>query len=196
MAVDLVTLGVVCADVMVRPVENLPPRGTLRLVPQLELHLGGLAAVTAAVFSQLGGRTAYMGRVGSDSFGDYLLAALERAGVNVSAVKRDPEHHSSATVVYIAEDGERTFFHHMGTNATMSEADVDYSLIARAKVFHWGGPGIMPGLQGEPMGRVFQKVKALGVVTSMDTCYDGSGTWFPLIAPSLPHLDIVFSSLE
>ncbi len=196
MAVDLVTLGVVCADVMVRPVESLPPRGTLRLVPQLELHLGGLAAVTAAVFSQLGGRAAYMGRVGSDSFGDYLLAALERAGVNVSAVKRDPEHHSSATVVCIAEDGERTFFHHMGTNATMSEADVDYSLIARAKVFHWGGPGIMPGLQGKPMGRVFQKVKALGVVTSMDTCYDGSGTWFPLIAPSLPHLDIVFSSLE
>ena len=46
------------------------------------------------------------------------------------------------------------------------------------------------------MGRIFEKAHQLGVKTSMDTCYDGKGVWLPLIEPSLPHLDIVFSSLE
>ena len=46
------------------------------------------------------------------------------------------------------------------------------------------------------MGRVFERAQALGVTTSMDTCYDGKDVWLPLIEPSLPHLDLVFSSFE
>ncbi len=46
------------------------------------------------------------------------------------------------------------------------------------------------------MARVLKKAKDLGLTTSMDTCYDGSGTWLPRIEPSLPFLDIVMSSLE
>jgi sugar/nucleoside kinase (ribokinase family) len=46
MQFDLVTVGVVCADVMVKPVDSFPAKGTLSLVPQLEINLGGLAGVT------------------------------------------------------------------------------------------------------------------------------------------------------
>ncbi len=193
---DLITVGVVCADVMVRPVEALPRRGALAVVPTLEMHVGGLAGVTAMVFSQLGGDSAFVGRLGKDSFGDYLLSAMQSAGVDTSAVRRDPDCHSSATVVLISEDGERTFLHHLGTNALTCEADLDFCAIAQSKVLHWGGPAITPMLDGAPMGRVFEQARALGVKTSMDTCYDGKGVWLPLIEPSLPHLDIVFSSIE
>lgn len=196
MSFDLVTVGVVCADVMVRPVETLPKRGALALVPTLEIHLGGLAAVTAAVLSKLGGAAAFVGRLGQDSFGEYILNTLHDAGVNTSGVRRDPNCHSSATVVLISEDGERTFLHHLGTTALTCEDDLDLDVIASSKILHWGGPAITPQLDGEPMGRVFKKARSLGVKTSMDTCYDGKGIWLPLIEPSLPHLDIVFSSLE
>ncbi len=196
MSFDLVTVGVVCADVMVRPVESLPKRGALALVPTLEMHLGGLAGVTAVVLSRLGGTSAFVGRLGQDSFGDYILAAMHSAGVDTHGVRRDASCRSSATVVLISEDGERTFLHHLGTNAMTCEADLDFDVIATSKILHWGGPAITPQLDGAPMGRVFEKARSLGVKTSMDTCYDGKGIWLPLIEPSLPYLDIVFSSLE
>lgn len=193
---ELVSVGVVCADVMVRPVDDVPQRGTLGLVPNLEMHLGGLAAVTAIAFSQLGGRAAFLGRVGKDGFGDYLLSVLQQNKVDVSGVKRDEAVRSSATVVLIDGSGERTFLHHVGANAETCEEDMDFELIGKARVFHWGGPAIMPRLDGAPMGRVFERARALGVTTSMDTCYDGKGIWLPLIEASLPHLDIIFSSFE
>jgi sugar/nucleoside kinase (ribokinase family) len=196
MCVDVISVGVVCADVMVRPVESLPKRGSLALVPRLELHLGGLAGVTAAVLCRLGAKAAFMGRLGQDGFGDYVLSALESHGVDVSRVRRTAECGTSATVVLISEDGERTFLHHLGANVLTSESDVDFDLVAQAKVLHWGGASITPGLDGEPIGRVFRKARAMGVKTSMDTCFDGKGLWFPHIQHALPHLDIAMSSIE
>ena len=196
MSVDVISVGVVCADVMVRPVESLPKRGSLALVPRLELHLGGLAGVTAAVLCRLGAKAAFMGRLGQDGFGDYVLSALKSHGVDVSRVRRTPECGTSATVVLISEDGERTFLHHLGTNVLTSECDVDFDLVAQAKVLHWGGTSITPGLDGKPIGRVFQKARAMGVKTSMDTCFDGKSIWFPHIQHALPHLNIAMSSIE
>jgi sugar/nucleoside kinase (ribokinase family) len=196
MAVDVVTIGVVCADVMVRPVEQLPKRGSLALVPTLEIHLGGLAGVTAAVLCRLGARAAFIGRLGQDGFGDYILSSLTSQGVDVSHVRRTSQCGSSATVVLISGDGERTFLHHLGPNVLISEPDVDFDFVSQAKILHWGGTSITPGLDGEPIGRVFREARARGMKTSMDTCFDGKGIWFPHIRHALPHLDIAMSSIE
>ncbi|MCX8063855.1 MAG: carbohydrate kinase family protein [Candidatus Hydrogenedentes bacterium] len=196
MGVDLVTVGVVCADVMVKPVDRYPEKGTLSLVPQLEIHLGGLAGVTAAVFSKLGGKSAFIGQLGNDKFGDFIISVLISTGVDVSGVKRTSEYSSSATVVLINSQGERTFLHHVGTNASVSEDDLDFNVISKAKVLHWGGSSITPRLDGEPIGRVFKKARELGVKTSIDTCFDGKGVWLPHIEPALHFTNIVFSSWE
>ncbi len=196
MPVDLVAVGIVCADVIVRPVEALPERGKISLVPQLELHLGGLAGVTATVFCQLGGKAAFIGNLGEDGFGDYVLNTLQSQGVQVDKVRRTREHGTSATVVLVSADGERTFLHHVGTNAVTSEEDIDLEFVKQAKVLHWGGPSVMPRLDGEPIGRVFKQARESGVKTSMDTCFDGKGIWFAHIEHALPNLDIVMSSLE
>jgi sugar/nucleoside kinase (ribokinase family) len=195
MGFDLVTTGVVCADVMVRPVDTLPERGKMRLVPQLELHLGGLAAVTAAIFAQLGGRAAVVGKVGEDGFGAYIASRLAHHGVDVSHLERTAEYHTAATVVVISEDGERTFLHHTGASAVLTDASIQDSILGEARIFHWGGPSVTPGLDGEPIARVLARARQKGAKTSMDTCFDGKGIWFPLIEHALPHLDIVMSSL-
>ena len=53
-----------------------------------------------------------------------------------------------------------------------------------------------PQLTGPGMGKVFKELREAGVVTSVDTCFDGSGTWLPLLEEALPHLDIVMSSID
>ncbi len=196
MAFDVITVGIVCADVMVRPVDELPPRGHLGLAPQLEMHLGGLAGVTACVCSQLGGKTAFVGLLGQDSFGDFLLHTLQSNGVNTEEVRRTDELCSSATVVLISKDGERTFLHHVGVNAATTEAQLDFDFLTQAKVLHWGGPVVTPQLDGPPMGRVFEAIRERGCKTAIDTCFDGEGKWLSRIEPALPHTNIIFSSLE
>jgi sugar/nucleoside kinase (ribokinase family) len=78
----------------------------------------------------------------------------------------------------------------------VGEDDLDWGLVSKARILHWGGPALTPGLDGEPIGRVFKRARELGVMTSIDTIYDGAGIWFPHIEHALPHTDIIMSSLE
>ncbi|MFP4500654.1 MAG: carbohydrate kinase family protein [Candidatus Hydrogenedentota bacterium] len=196
MPADMVSIGLVCADVLVRPVDALPALGTLGLVDTLDMQVGGLAGVTAAVFAHLGGQAAFIGRVGDDAFGRQSLQVLEQAGVDTQYTKRDPAHGTPATVVLVRSDGERTFLHHLGAAAALAPEDLDEQLIYGARAVHWGGPGVTPKLDGDPMTRLFKEARARGVITSFDTCFDGEGIWLPRIATVLPHTDIVFSSRE
>lgn len=196
MAVDVVTTGVICADVLASPVDALPAKGTLAFVPDLKIHLGGLAAVTAAVSCRLGTPAALIARVGDDGFGEFIVNTLEKHGVDCGHMKRLPGEGTSATVVLIDEKGERTFLHQVGATKGLCPADIDLDFVKQAKVFHWGGPGLTPGLDGAPMAELFETLRAAGVKTSIDTVFDGSGIWLPHIEAALPHTTIMMSSIE
>ncbi len=193
---EIVTLGVVTTDLLLQPIDALPPRGQLAFVSNLEMRMGGLAGVCAAVASQLGAMAAFIGKVGMDGLGAFVLDTLRKYGVMTDLVVRTQDHATSATMVLIAADGERTFLHHIGANGAITDGDIPWDAIRGAKVLHWAGPAIMPGLQGKPIGKALRKARELGITTSMDTCFDGSGVWFPHIEHALPELDIVMSSLE
>lgn len=196
MASDIICLGLACADVMARPVEAFPPRGKLELIPTLEIHLGGLAAVAAAVIAKLGGSVSFMGKLGTDGFGDYCAGALAGFGVNLDLLIRTATEGTPATVVLVGKDGERTFLHHPGCSRTLRESDIDTEKFRGARHVHWGGPAVTPGLDGPPMSRILERAKKMGLTTSVDTCYDGLDVWLPRIEPALPFLDVVMSSLE
>jgi len=196
MATDVICLGLACADVMARPVEAFPERGKLELIPTLEIHLGGLAAVAAAVIAKLGGSVSFMGKLGTDGFGDYCAGALEGSGVQLDHLQRTSTEGTPATVVLVGKDGERTFLHHSGCSRTLRENDIDTEKFRGARHVHWGGPAVTPGLDGPPIARILERAKDMGLTTSVDTCYDGLDVWFPRIESALPYLDVVMSSIE
>lgn len=193
---NIITLGIVCADVIAHPVRSAPAKGELSFVDRVEVHLGGLAGATAIASSKLGASTGIIACVGQDSFGDFLVSTMADAGVDVSQVQRMADSTTSSTIVLVDGEGERSFLHSVGANACLREDCVDFDYVSQAKVLHWGGPALCPGLDGEPISRVMKRAQELGVCTSMDTVFDGSGRWYPLIEGVLPHLDIVMSSLE
>ena len=184
------------ADVIARPVDTMPEPGKVVLVEDTAVHLGGLAAATSRVLAKLGGKVALIGKVGADGFGDFVLGILRGSGVNTAGVKRDAQAKTSVTLVTVSTDGERSFLHYPGANDTVREDDVDFDIIERACILHFGGPFLMKQLDGEPIARVFERARSLGKVTSMDTAWDGMGRWLGLIEPSLEHLDIIHASLE
>jgi sugar/nucleoside kinase (ribokinase family) len=193
---DVASLGVIVADVLARPVDTMPELGKLVLVDNVALHLGGLAAATSRVLAKLGARAALIGNVGTDGFGDFVLETLRESGVNTDAVNRSAEANTSVTLVLVSTDGERSFFHYTGASDTVREDDVDFSIVERTRILHFGGPFLMKQLDGEPVARILARARSIGKVTSMDTAWDGKGRWLQLIEPSLEHLDIIHASLE
>lgn len=193
---EVTTLGILVADVLARPVDHWPERGKLERVDQMALHIGGCAANTGIDLAKLGIDTAVIGKVGADGFGDFVAHALEQSGVDASAVRRDEHIGTSATMVMVHGDGERTFIHYCGANGALRPEDVDMGLVARSRILHIAGAFLMPGFDGAPAAQVLKAARDLGVTTSLDTCWDATGQWMSLIEPMLHHVDYFIPSFE
>ena len=193
---DVVCLGIMVADVLARPVSRLPERGKLDLVDRMELHTGGCAVNTGIALAKLGIRTAVMGKVGEDGFGDFVINTLHRNGIDTSGVVRDHVANTSGTMVMIGPDGERSFIHYMGANAELRQADVNMDIVKRGRILHIAGHNLMSKFDGPDAAAVLQAAHKLGVQTSLDTAWDATGRWLRLVEPCLPHVDYFVPSIE
>lgn len=193
---DVATLGILVADVLARPVDQWPERGRLTKVDEMTLHIGGCAANTGVMLARLGVDTAVMGKVGRDAFGDFVVGRLAAAGVDASGVARDDVANTSATMISVASDGERTFIHYIGANATLRPEELDKNVISSARFLHVAGVFLMPGFDGEPAASVLREARASGVRTCCDSAWDATGSWLQTIAPMLPHIDYFLPSFE
>lgn len=77
----------------------------------------GAPLIFATAVARLGGRSAFLGTVGDDAFGDAICAFLEREGVAQSGVARTGELPTAASFVVNHPDGTRSFFFHMRNGA-------------------------------------------------------------------------------
>jgi len=193
---DVICLGIMVADVLARPVKRLPARGTLDVVERMELHTGGCAVNTGIALAKLGVRTAVMGKVGEDGFGDYIINTLHRYHIDTAGVLRDHVANTSATMVMIGPDGERSFIHYLGANAELRAADIDLALAARGRILHIAGHNLMSKFDGADAATILQAARQRGVATSLDTAWYSTGRWFSLIEPCLPHIDYFVPSFE
>lgn len=191
----VVCLGIMVADVVGRPVKSFPDAGKLALVDDMGLHAGGCAANAAIGLAKLGIPVEVIGKVGNDTFGDFLLAELEKHKVGTRGVRRDPTTGTSATMVMVHPDGERSFVHYLGANARLLPGDIDFGLIKKSSILHFAGSFVLPGLDGEPTVALLRKTRAAGVTIFLDTVWDASGRWIELLAPCLPLIDYFVPSL-
>jgi len=83
------------------------------LIPETDGRLlkcpGGAPANVAVGIRRLGGESAFIGRVGDDPFGSFLVETLNNEGVNTEFMSQDPNQRTSTVVVENAADGERSF---------------------------------------------------------------------------------------
>ena len=190
---DVVCLGILVADVIVRPVERMPERGTLGLVDEVSLRGGGCALNTATALSRLGLAAACAGKVGADPFGDFLLSLLDERGLDRALVLRDPAAATSASIVLVDRGGERTFLHVPGANGELRAEELDRERLLDARALHVAGGLVLPALDGEPAAALLAEARRRGVLTSLDTVWDATGGWQRL-EPCLAHLDVLCAS--
>ncbi|NOZ64743.1 MAG: sugar kinase [Caldiserica bacterium] len=193
---DVLCLGILVADVIARPLVELPGKGRLALVDDMQLHTGGCALNTGIALRRLGVSTGIMGKVGKDGFGDFLLKSMEKEGLDIRGVKIEEGIYTSSTMVMVDPDGERRFLHYIGANGKFGLKDVDWEIMAEARILHVAGAMVMPALDGQPLAELLKKTKEMKKVTSLDTVWDRSGRWLPLIEEALPYVDYFLPSLE
>ena len=188
-ALDVVCLGIVVADAIARPVDELPERGGLGLLDEIALRGGGCALNTASALAKLGLKTAVVGKVGDDALGDFVASLLRERGVDGSGLLRDPDVPTSATVVLVDGTGERTFLHVPGANGALRAEELDAALLYSGRALHVAGSLVMSALDGEPTAEILRGARTRGLLTSLDTVFDATGRW-ERVLPSLPHLDL------
>jgi fructokinase len=99
----IVTLGEVVADVY-------RERAPSELELPFTARPGGAPANVAVAAARLGVESGFIGRLGDDLFGDFILHALAASGVDTSAILREhPPTRTSLAFVEVSEDGEREF---------------------------------------------------------------------------------------
>lgn len=105
----------------------------------LQGNPGGAPANVLASASKLGLKTAFIGKVGKDAFGSFLVGALERCGIDVKGMIRSAEP-TTLAIVSVDGSGERSFaFYRTGTaDVSLSIQDVPLAIICDSSVFHFG----------------------------------------------------------
>jgi sugar/nucleoside kinase (ribokinase family) len=191
---DVVCLGILVADVIARPVDALPGTGTLGLVENISLRGGGCALNTATALATLGRTVAVVGKVGLDTFGDFLIGLLDERSIDRRGVIRDPAVPTSATVVLVGNGGERTFLHVKGANSELRVDELDRELLFAARFLHIAGALVLDALDGDPCAAVLADAKRHGVRTSLDTVWDADGAW-QRVVPCLPFVDLFAPNL-
>jgi sugar/nucleoside kinase (ribokinase family) len=191
----IICLGILVADIVGRPLRTVPDLGRLVLVDEMSLHTGGCAINTATALARLGLPVEVIGKIGSDSFGDFVLNSLAERSIGTNGITRDMEVGTSATMVMVAPDGERRFVHYMGANAHLTLEDIDFSMVEAGSILHIAGSLVMPGIDGQPTAELLHHAQAAGVTTFLDTVWDDSGRWMDVLAPCLPHIDYFVPSL-
>ncbi len=190
---DIISLGQLVADVVVKPIKGLPASGTAKTVERIELRCGGCGLNTAILLKKLGVSVGMVGKVGRDVFGEFLLNQVRSLGLDAMGVKQDPAVRTSSVIVLISPSGERSFLYAPGGNESLTFDDIDFNRIRRAKILHIGGIMKLSSLDA---ARVLKQARRLGLITSLDTDWDSSGKWLEWIEPSLPFLDLFLPSLE
>lgn len=108
--------------------------------PTMAAHPGGAPANFLAALSAYGCQTALLGKVGADSFGRMLTGTLKQAGIETSGLIRAEDVFTTLAFVALDEYGNRefSFSRKPGADTRISVEELNLSLIAEAKVLHFG----------------------------------------------------------
>ena len=108
--------------------------------PLMQALPGGAPANFLAALTKYGKSTAFLGKVGDDTFGHLLLGTLHEAGIETRGILVDPTVFTTLAFVTFDETGDRSFSfaRKPGADTQLKWEEVDKALIDEAKVFHFG----------------------------------------------------------
>jgi sugar/nucleoside kinase (ribokinase family) len=174
--IDMLVVGEINPDIVVGDPDPVPAFGEVeRLVASIGLTVGSSSAIFACGAARLGLRTAFVGVVGADPFGRFMLEAMAARGVDVSACTIDPDRPTGATVI-LTSGRDRAMLTAMGTIGALEVDTIPVDMQDRTRHLH-SGCFFLQETSRDRLPAFFATARARGVTTSFDTNWDPSGRW-------------------
>jgi sugar/nucleoside kinase (ribokinase family) len=109
-----------------------------KMGPAIETS-GGSGANTCAGIASLGGRAAFMGKVGQDQFAEVFAHDISSIGVKFAPRNDRSSTPTGRCLILVTPDGERTMNTNLGAAAEFAEEDLDRAAIDAAQILYLEG---------------------------------------------------------
>jgi sugar/nucleoside kinase (ribokinase family) len=173
---DLVVIGDLNPDAIVAGAAIEPEFGQVeQLAEKGALALGGSGGIAASGAARLGLEVAFVGVVGDDAAGRFMLDELRERGVDTGWCRVDDELATGLTVA-ISRGDDRAILTSPGTIAALRPDIVPVAEVARARHVHFTSFYLHEGLR-EGVADLLARIRAAGATTSLDCGWDPRDAW-------------------
>ncbi|XP_043696199.1 probable fructokinase-4 [Telopea speciosissima] len=131
---------------------------------------GGAPANVAIAVSRLGGKSAFVGKLGDDDFGHMLAEILKDNAVDIDGVLFDQGARTALAFVTLRADGEREFmfFRNPSADMLLTEAELNLNLLRSAEIFHYGSISLITEPCRSAHLKAMEVAKEAGALLSYD----------------------------
>lgn len=108
-------------------------------INRFEQFPGGAPANVAVAVAKLGGTACFMGQVGLDPFGDFLLKTMSHYGVDLGYALQTNDAQTASAFVFLDESSERTFLFHRNNTADLilKKEQIERKWFQDTGIFHF-----------------------------------------------------------
>jgi sugar/nucleoside kinase (ribokinase family) len=184
----VLVVGEINVDLILQGAHAFPIPGKEVLVDDVVMTLGSASAICAMGLARLGTPVAFLGKVGTDPWGEFCVDAMRAAGIDVSRVAGDARLKTGVTVS-ITSPHDRALVSYLGSIRALRPEDVPLTAFAGFDHLHVSSyflqEGLRPGIRG-----LFARARAAGLTTSLDPGFDPSERWEADIVSTLAETDL------
>ena len=168
---DVLAVGELNPDLVLADIQAKEPRlGTEQEVGSFTTTLGSSTAICTVRLSRLGLKTALVAAVGDDEYGKFCIATLERERVATRHIVVDARLQTGVTVS-LSYPKDRLLATFPGSMRALTAETVSDELLTRARHLHVASFFLQTALQ-PGLAHLFERAKARGLSTSLDTGWD------------------------
>lgn len=190
---DLLVIGEINPDLILSGSDIVPVFGQVeKLVENARLTIGSSSVIMACGAARLGLNVAFIGLVGDDEMGRFMLNAMQERGIDTSACVTDTAVATGLSVI-LSRPGDRAILTYLGTIPLLKQEQIDLSILSRARHVHVGGYFLLQALR-PALPKLFIEARKRGLTTSLDTNWDPTENWD--VAAVLPYCDVFFPNQE
>lgn len=185
---DVIVVGELNIDLILNKMDSFPEIGKEKLAKNMTFTLGSSSAIFASNLSSLGAKVAFLGKVGNDYFGKYIIDKLNDKSVNIDNIIIDSEINTGATIVLNVQEDRAMITYH-GAMGNLSLKDIRKEILKQAKHLHFSSYFLQPKMK-DGVSEMFKLAKELKLTTSFDMQWDPEEKWALDYIKVLPNVDI------
>ncbi len=185
---EIVVVGDINADLIFTGLPSLPAYRELKHAKDMKLTMGGSSSIFACNIARLGVETGFIGKVGKDHLGAFLIDTLNSAAVDTSRMVRTAGL-PTGICVSMSFPQDYAMVSYPGIRESFQLNEIDREYIRQARHLHLSGFYLQPGLQPGCV-ELFRQAKSAGLTTSLDPDHDPHELWNGGIQELLDYVDI------